>query len=155
MAKVRYWDSVTFLGWFKGEKEKHEICRGVVAEAEKGKIRIVTSAITLTEVIKLKGERPLERDEEEKIRSFFELEYIDIRVLDRPVAELARELIWQYPKLKPKDAIHVATAVRLKIPILDTFDQDLISLDRQIGNPPLCIGRPDIPYQESIFSDPA
>lgn len=62
---------------------------------------------------------------------------------------MARSLIWDY-NVRPKDSIHVATAIKAKVPILDTFDEGLIKLSKKIGNPPLIINPPNIPYQHDI-----
>jgi PIN domain nuclease of toxin-antitoxin system len=51
----RYWDSVTFLGWLAAEPDKAKCCRPVIEAAEGGTVRLVTSAITITEVVYLKG----------------------------------------------------------------------------------------------------
>lgn len=151
MPDLRYWDAVTFLGWFNEEPDKVKLCSGIVDLAENGQVKIVTSAITLTEVIKLKGRPRLTKEKEDIIKRFFEQPYISIRNVDRLIAELARSLIWQYPSLNPKDSIHVATAMKYKILVLDTFDEDLIKLDGQLGSPPLKIGHPPfMPVQESL-----
>lgn len=89
----RYWDSNVFLGWFNGEKEKIAQCEGILEAAEEGKLDIVTSTWTLTEVIKKKGEKPIPRSTEQTIRDFFEQPYIILREVDRAVAERARDLI--------------------------------------------------------------
>jgi hypothetical protein len=41
------------------------------------------------------------------------------------VAELARDLVWE-KGIKPKDAIHVAAALVVEAPILETFDGPLL-----------------------------
>lgn len=50
-SPVRYWDSDAFLGWLKAEPDKIDECRGVIRAAENGDLRLVTSSLTLTEVI--------------------------------------------------------------------------------------------------------
>lgn len=147
----RYWDSDCFLGWFKkNEPDKAADCQGVVQAAELGEAKIVTSALTLTEVIKLKNHPSLKAEDEAIIKKFFENDFIIIRNVDRFVAEHARELIWKYPHLKPKDSIHVATAIDSEVDVLDTFDGDLLRLDGKIGNPGLKITKPDMPYQHEL-----
>lgn len=84
---------------------------------------------------------------EEKIRGGFKQEWIITRFLDRSVAEIARELIWD-SNLHPKDSAQVATALKSKVELLDTFDNELIKLSGQIGDPPLIIQRPHIPNQQ-------
>ncbi len=144
----RYWDSSVFLAWLLPEENRLDACRGVVRAAEKGHVQIVTSALTLTEVIKLKGHPQLpKKSHDRKLRRFFQHEYIVIRGVDRFVAEQARELIWKHGA-KPKDSIHLATAVRWKIPTLDTFDdKDMTALDGKLGNPLIKIGHPHEPEE--------
>lgn len=150
MRGVRYWDAVTFLGWLAAEPDKVDRCRAVIKLAEARRVRIVTSSLTLTEVIKLKGKAPLTRDKESIIRDFFKNDYIIVRLLDRRTAEYGRELIWTHG-FHPKDAIHVATAVLAGVDQLDTFDDDLIKKSGIIGTPPLAIGKPDLPEQLEII----
>jgi hypothetical protein len=149
-ADRRYWDSNAFLGWLNGEKDKVDSCEGVLNAAEEGRIEIVTSAITLTEVIKLKGEKPIPKDKEQMIRDFFEQPWILVREVDRFIAEDARQLIWAHG-VKPKDAIHLATALRLKLSTFDTFDEELIALSGRLGNPRLAIGHPSMPHTPDMF----
>lgn len=147
---LRYWDSVCFLGWFNAEPDKVACCEGVVQHAEKKEVKIVTSALTLTEVIKIKNHPQLARDNEDIIRQFFQNEFIVIRNVDPFVAEYARDLIWEHGHLRPYDSIHLATAVLHKVDVLDTFDDHLLRLDGQIGNPALRITSPDMPYQPKL-----
>ena len=152
MTPRRYWDSDCFLGWFNDERDKADACAAVIEAAEAGELEIVTSALTLTEVIKLKGHPSLPASREETIRLFFENPFLVIRNVDRQVAEYARHLIWTQPALKPKDSIHLATALLSKVPALDTFDGGLIALDRRLGDPPLRIGHPRLERQGELFS---
>ncbi len=147
---IRYWDSATFLAWLKRETGKFEKCRGVIRCAEKGEIRIVTSVVTITEVLYLKGHEKMNRERSREISQFFENPYIEIQNLDRFLAERARELVWDFTALRPKDAIHVATAEMLGVDALDTFDEYLLKLDGKIGNPPLRITIPDIPSPDML-----
>jgi len=48
---------------------------------------------------------------------------------------MARDFIRDH-KTAPKDAVHVATAVRVGIPLLDTFDGELVDHNGKIGEPP-------------------
>lgn len=149
-ADRHYWDSNAFLGWLNDEKDKASACEGVLDAAEDGKVEIVTSALTLTEVIKKKGEKPIPRESEQKIRDFFEQPWIIVRDVDRFVAERARDLIWTHG-LKGADAIHLATALRLGLTVMDTYDEKLISLDGKLGTPPLRIGKPSVPHTPDFF----
>ena len=145
-----YWDSDCFLGIFNNESDKVAKCKGTIEQAENGHLKINTSALTLTEVIKLKGKPRLSRDKEQMIIDFFKHECIIIHNVDRRTAEYARRLMWRYSSLKPKDSIHVATAVIRKIPTLHTFDQDLLALDSKLGTIKLRICQSDIAYQMEL-----
>jgi len=147
--QLRYWDANCFLGWLKAEPDKVRLCEGVVQAAEAGKVKIVTSALTLTEVIWLKGHPKLPREREDAIRDFFQQEYIQLVNVDRGTAEQARELVWAH-NVKPKDAIHVATAIRRKVEVLDTFDGALLELNGQLGTPALRIIEPDVESQGEL-----
>jgi hypothetical protein len=57
---------------------------------------------------------------------------------------LARDLVWDH-HIAPKDAIHVAAALAVEAPILETYDQPLIGKNGTIGNPPLIIREPPMP----------
>jgi predicted nucleic acid-binding protein len=137
------------LGWLKQEEDKIDECRDAIRAAEKGDIKLVTSAFTLTEVLKLKGEQPIPAEDAEKVRGFFANEYIVLYDVDRIIGEKAQDLVW-FHGVKPKDSIHVATALvtgpAIGIEQLDTFDGGLIGLSGQLGDPPLRIGRPDLPH---------
>jgi len=50
-------------------------------------------------------------------------------------------VVWNH-KIKPKDAIHVATALALKVPCLETFDTGLLKKSGRLGTPALVIRRP-------------
>jgi predicted nucleic acid-binding protein len=131
------------------EPAKQGECEGVIRAAEKGEIQIVASALALAEVIKIKHSRPrLSKADEGKLRAFFKNPYIVVVGVDRALAEAARQLCWDHDGLDPKDAIHVATALRAKAVHLDTFDGKLIGFDGQVGGePPLKIGRPSLAFQ--------
>ena len=155
----RYWDSSAFLAWLLPEPEREDACHSVLRAAEDGDLELVTSALTLTEVIKLKGKPELKREHEAKIAKFFENEYIILRTVDRFIALAAQRLVWEQ-NLSPKDSIHVATALRWKIPVLDTFDEGLIALNGKLtleeGNPNsrrLEITTPHVPIQLRLIPE--
>jgi predicted nucleic acid-binding protein len=141
---ARYWDACTFLGWLSEEPDKVDECRGVIHQAEAGNVLIVTSSLTLVEVIKLKGEKSLAEEYEPTIREFFKHAWIVVRQLDRFIAEDARQFVWRHG-FDPKDSVHVATALRSGVKRLDTFDDELISRSGLVGD--LVIGRPHLDEQ--------
>jgi predicted nucleic acid-binding protein len=52
--------------------------------------------------------------------------------------------------IKPKDAIHVATAIDAKTPVLETFDDGLLGKSGKVGTPPLVIRKPIPPRQGKL-----
>lgn len=142
----RYWDSNAFLGWLAEESDKVQHCKPVLEAAEAGNIVIVTSALTIAEVLWLKGEQKLPASNAKRIEDFFRSRWIVIREVDRFVAERARSLVWDN-NVKPKDSIHLATALSQDVALdqFDTFDGPLIKLSGKLGQPPLTIGYPNLP----------
>lgn len=145
--KLIHWDSDCFLGLLKQDPDKIKRCKGTTAKAEEGGLVIVTSAITLIEVIKLqKGKVRFKAKDEKIIREFFKNPYINVHNVDSEIGLSARDLIWKHD-LSQRDSIHVATALKLKISKMHTFDQKLHKLSNKHGNPKLKICRPDIDHQ--------
>ena len=61
----------------------------------------------------------------------------------------AQDVVWNN-NIKPKDAIHVATAINLKIGVLETFDGHLLGQTGTIGSPSLVIRKPIAPKQADL-----
>jgi predicted nucleic acid-binding protein len=148
-AKSVYWDANLFHAVFGKEKGRVEICEHITKLGSQGMVQIYTSTVTFAEVVWVKtivdGKGKLNKlspDHEPIIQKFFMNSFIVPINCDRRIAELARELMWRYP-LKPKDALHVASAVFQQVETLHSYDDDdLIPLNGKIGNPPLKICHP-------------
>jgi len=138
----RYWDSDAFLAFLRDEEGRADECQAVIQGAREGRVRIVTSALTLAEVVMLPGHDKLAEAAGKTIRALFANEWIVLRDVDRFIAQKAQDLVWTYRDLRPKDAIHVATALEAGVACLDTYDKVLLSLSGKVGDPPLVIGRP-------------
>ena len=69
-----------------------------------------------------------------RVIEFFKNEYISVQNVTREVAEVARDLVWD-KKIKPKDAVHVASAIAAGCQILDDPEQSraFIEKAREIG----------------------
>ncbi len=67
----------------------------------------------------------------------------DVRVysVSRKIPEPGRDLVWDHG-IKPKDAIHVATAPRLRVDAFETFDAKPVRKSGGVGDPPLAIREP-------------
>ena len=134
------WDACAWIALIQKEKirddsgrdveDRESLCRSVIRAAEAKKIEIATSALSYVEVCK----KPAVRQEgEDKIANFFEHEFVLPVNLDRYVGERARELMLAgYSKLKPPDAVHLATAAIANAEEMHTFDDKLLALDLHI-----------------------
>lgn len=141
----RYWDSCCFLSHLMGEDETGG-CRMILGDAQAGKLQIVTSSLTIAEVLWLRRKTRIPKENAEIVEAFFRHEWILVRELDRQVAEEARALVWDHD-VPAKDAVHLATALNVHavtpLEQLDTFDNDdLTPLSGKFGDPPLMIGPP-------------
>ena len=139
----RLWDSSVIIGYLAGDEDLAEPCGNIIDSAERGDIEIVVSVEAGIEVAYLDGLD--DETSEEMIRELFDREYILPVAVDMRIAAAARGLIRKYrnaPKIKPKDATHLATAIQWKIPILETKDPDLLRLNGREGDPPITIRWP-------------
>ena len=139
----RYWDSDCFLGWLQAEDGKKEPCGQVLTLAAKGEIEIITSALTIAEVLHLRGRQPIPADKRQQVIAFFKRSYIITMSVTRRLAEESREFVWDHG-IDPKDALHVAAALSAKVDVFNTFDKPLISKSLKIGNPKLLIETPKV-----------
>ena len=151
-APVRhYWDAQAFGGWLGGNKKQAEVCRNVLEAAQNGEVQLVTSALSLVQIVKPIGESGLEDEKLDTLQRFFLNSFILIRPLDRETAQLAQKLLLEHPALHLEQAIHAATALNGGIRILETFDPGLLALHNQIGQPPLIIRLPYLSRQIPLF----
>ena len=120
-----------------------ELCRQVLNLAANGDVEIITSALTIAEVLNLRGRQPIQADKRKQVTDFFKRSYIIPVSITRRVAEESRDLVWDHG-IEPKDALHVATALSAKVDVFNTFDQPLIGKSLKIGNPKLRIEIPTV-----------
>lgn len=137
--EIYYWDSSCFIGYFGNEEDKVDLVEPLIHEAEAGTLTIVTSFMTITEVLYVEGAgvRQMSEGNRNKLKGFFRKEWIEWINFDRTIAEAARELTWDHG-LKSKDAVHLASArhliVKEKVGIdaIHSFDKDFIKMDGKL-----------------------
>ena len=138
----RYWDSSVIIAYINEERGRVEVCKAILDDAEQGKIRIYTSALTIAEVLKYKGAKPITKDKKDILKAFFQNDYIRIVQVDRWIAFEAQELVWENG-IPPKDSLHVASALHAEVDVLETYDgDDLVKKSKTVGSPPLEIRNP-------------
>ena len=147
MVERRYWDSACFLAWLQNEAGRVEKCGDVLDLAERGKVEIVTSVFTLTEVLRLRPREALPSERRIAVEGLFNRPSIRTMMLTRRLAESARDLVWDHG-VAPKDSVHVASALAARVDVLNTFDEPLIGKSGMIGAPPLTIEEPTVAQPE-------
>lgn len=137
----RYWDSGCFIAIVSEEPGRVEVCVPILRAATMHAVEIVTSAFTITEVLHPKNGPKLAPEKRATIKAFFRRTGLLLVEVDRRLAEDAQEYYWDHG-VKPKDAIHVASAIAGGCSVLETYDKGLLKLDGKLGTPPLIIRQP-------------
>ena len=167
MSRSRiYWDSCVFIAWLQDEPQPQEVMDGiadVVAGVDAEKIILVTSVVTLTEVL----ECTLPAPAIEKFESIFKRPNVQQVSLDQRVARLSSEIRNYYVqrggmKVWTADAQHLATAIMTncdEFHTLDGFKRDkklsrLLSLRNSVAGYPLKICIPPASPQMSFSLNP-
>ncbi len=131
-----YWDSSVFVAFFSDEPHRADVVEQLLEEATAGRITIVTSSFANVEVLKVEGHAPLTEADEKKTSDFFEYPFIRFVDATRSLCDEARHLIWKYPALQPKDAVHLASALayseRANLDGLFSYDQHFLKLNGMI-----------------------
>lgn len=136
-----YWDSDCFLGWLQDEEDKSAACEQVLIDADAGNATIITSALTIAEVLAVKGKKPIPKDRRNLVTAFFKRDYIEVLSITRRMAEAARELVWD-AGIDPKDALHVATAISADLTEIHTFDVKLTESVNKFSSGKITASRP-------------
>jgi predicted nucleic acid-binding protein len=133
-----YWDSSIWIALIKGENingvDRCETPRLILEDAKAGKVLIYISRITVVEVQKKKNKPELNIVEDNSVQNdFLKHNYIKHIDVDKKVAYLARDLAFTY-KLKPCDAIHLASAIKVNAEALHHWDGDFGKVPSNILN---------------------
>lgn len=152
-AEIIYWDSDAFLGLINEEPGKIELALDVWNASEKGLLTIVTSALTVAEVIYAKRAGKVDPSKRQIVNDFFRRPNLVIEPLTRKISELARDVVWDHG-IMPKDACHIATAAHHRIPVLHTFDGALLT-KASVTIDAFTVGiiKPKAPRQLDIIDD--
>jgi predicted nucleic acid-binding protein len=132
----RYWDAGCCFGYLWDQAGRADDCERSLIDAEEGNCEIVISALTIAEVLHLKGDkRRFSKESRDAIRGFFRRSIFLVVDVDRFIAEHAQDVFWEHD-IMPKDAVHVATALASEAHYLETFDKVLLGKTRQLGGDP-------------------
>ncbi|MDO8460660.1 MAG: type II toxin-antitoxin system VapC family toxin [Nanoarchaeota archaeon] len=122
MKKI-YLDSNLFLNSLLYEDEKANTCKKTILKIINKEIYGITSVLTWDEIVYVIGKnlgREIAIKEGEQFLRFPNLKFIDV---NKEVILEAQKLIKIY-KLKPRDAIHIATALSQNCTEIITDDSD-------------------------------
>ncbi len=159
MTNSVYWDSVVIVDWIENRRlARLAKIQPVVEAAIRGELLIVTSGLGMAECVRATGSDPpvdpLTPEEDEKIRPFFRSRFVEVRPVDRAIAEharqIARETIINGPIIKIRDCIHIATAIQARCSALHTFDNRLIGASGRFSHP----GWPALTISEPEYVPP-
>ncbi len=135
-----YWDSCLFLDYLNATPNGVEKIAPLIAAVRSGGLTIVTSTLSLAEVAYAGKELDdgLDPTVEDAIDTMFRDESLLTLVeYDQEIGADARALIRrtvsEQKRLKPADAIHLATAVAVGATALYTFDAALIGHASSLG----------------------
>ncbi len=128
-----YCDSCIFVAFLNLEPKYYDKCKNLLDAAESGQIELFTSTFTMAEVNYIKDEyykkqgfKPLtSQQKEDIIRDFFHSSWIKFVGFDRESAEINRYISRTF-QIKPFDALHLATSIRLQVDYFNTIDGPLL-----------------------------
>jgi predicted nucleic acid-binding protein len=127
-------------------------CPKIIEQAGRGETEIAVSMIAQVEVSYLEGYS--DQQSEARIKEFFSRDYIIPVAIDTPLAAIARNLVRKYRdtyRVRPPDAIHLATAIQHHISLIETTDRDLLNLNGLEGSPPITVRRPRYTGPSRLF----
>jgi predicted nucleic acid-binding protein len=154
--EIIYLDTSVITAWIKNENRKNNEMDGVEFCFDRiinGNIKVVTSALTIPEILAGKFPAGKVDDFERTIlkRRNFETISVDIKI-----ARLAQQIRDYYSQrnknIKTADATHLATAIYYEVNALYTFDgDDLLPLSGNVAGYNLLICKPPLPKQKRLI----
>lgn len=152
-----YWDSCVFIALISNLMTPQAIdrrwhCQRFFDDAINGRIVIITSVVTIAEVVRAEVEPgaavvPVPQEVRQKIEDLFNEPYLQLVHNDPARSAEARDITWQFPQITFPDSLHVASAKYAQADAMHTYDghgkqTGLLTFDGRIGNPPLNISVP-------------
>jgi predicted nucleic acid-binding protein len=115
------WDAMVLIDCLEKKKGRIEHIEPIVREAEQKRLLITCSTLIKTECFKIEGMEP--EKQIEMINGFLANEYFEFEALHDWISERAQSFRREH-KLSTQDAVHAATAIYTRTPILLTRDGD-------------------------------
>jgi predicted nucleic acid-binding protein len=136
-----YWDSNVFLSYINGLSDRLPEIETLLLEAEKDTIELLTSTLSIVEVAYATAEKDqhaLDDQTEERINKLW-IPSSPVKLVEfhRLIAEDARNLmrraVMKQWSLKPYDAVHLSTALRMAADEFHTYDEKLFKYDELVS----------------------
>ncbi len=145
-----YWDSCVFISYLQNDPDRADTIAQILDEVDAADDRIITtSQLSLVEEAYVETEKEAgELDEEvlANIEALWSSTVLEVVELNPLVARIARDLLRQSVvlgrRLRPADAIHIATAKWVEAQELQTYDLKLASFSDKFG---MVIREPHLP----------
>lgn len=143
-----YWDTGIYCAWLSEERANQKYLpaiRELLKEAGNGKVVIMTSVITLAEILECKYEDAVYKRFQ---KTFNPYSHVKIDV-DTRVAEQASLYRGHYNskeppiKVRTPDAIHMATGALYEADEIWTFDEGMLRFDGNLMGENIIIRRPN------------
>jgi len=153
-----YWDTCVFLAYINGVPDRVPIIDDFLSRSRRGEIEIVTSVLTQIEVAFAAQEKlakQLDQTVEDNIDKMWAdhkaIKIVELHpLLYRDARGLIRFAMQNGWSLKPPDAIHLATASRLQVSEIHTYEKTAWNkYEPQLGIK-ICAPQP----QQGVFALP-
>jgi predicted nucleic acid-binding protein len=139
-----YWDSNVVLSYLNGEPDRVPIIEELFKQARAEEIELLTSSVSRVEIAFVQSEKDsseLDREAEEAIDAFWSpgspiktVEFYDL-IAEDAKALIRRGIDQGWGSLKPMDAIHVATAQRMEVSEMHSYDAQVKKWSEHLGFP--------------------
>jgi|CZKG01.1.fsa_nt_gi predicted nucleic acid-binding protein len=139
-----YWDANVPLSYLNGVPDRVPILDELFRQARAGEIELVTSAISRVEIAFIQSERDagtLDQETEDAIDALWSpgapiktVQFYDL-IGDKARALMRQGISQGWGKLKPMDAIHLATAQQMAVTEFHTYDGQLHAWTNALGFP--------------------
>ena len=148
--RLVYWDSCIPVHYIEGTPEWLPILDNLLANSadQASELQLITSTFTITEVAFTEAEKVHLKEfpqAREAIESFWRSRAITLVELHELIAMEARDIVrrsmMERWKIKPNDAVHLATAQHLEVNAFHTLDKALLACDDRF---PFRITAPDL-----------
>ncbi|MBI4170509.1 MAG: type II toxin-antitoxin system VapC family toxin [Candidatus Aenigmarchaeota archaeon] len=120
---MMYIDATVFISSFLEEGEETKLSKSVLEKITTNEINAFTSALTWDEIVWAARKHLSPQDGIEQGKKFLEFPYLNFIEADEIVIKTAQDIMERYG-LKPRDAIHAASAISKGIKEIISEDED-------------------------------